>query len=142
MKSVSCFIRKNTPELQQKLKELCIRHNDLDDGDRPWIAYNHGMWISVDKGHDKLFKKDIDCGYNEKLFLYLASIRNDTDRNQWFICTEEYISTHTMDFVKIGTWQLNTRFDKLPYGLSRLWRKAKPIEIVEHFKEIESSNNF
>lgn len=130
MKTVSCFIRKNTPELQQKLKDLHIRHNDLDDGDRPWIAYNHGMWISVDEGHDKLFKNDIDCGYNEKLFLYLSSIRNDTDRNQWFICTEEHVSTHTMDIVKIGTWQLNTQFDKPPYRMSGLWRRAKPIEIV------------
>lgn len=38
MKTVSCFIRKNTPELKKRLKELHIPHNTLDDGNRPWIA--------------------------------------------------------------------------------------------------------
>lgn len=79
----------------------------------------------------------IDCGTNEDMFLALAALRDDTDKGQWFICTEEYISVHTMDFVKVGTWQLNTSLDRLTYGLSRLWRKATAEEIVEHFKDTQ-----
>ena len=69
-----CFIRKNTPEIQEHLKKLGIPHNDFDEGNRPWIAYNHGLWISVDEGHDRLFPEDIDCGDNEDLFIALASL--------------------------------------------------------------------
>lgn len=77
----------------------------------------------------------IDCGDNEEMFLALAALQDDTDKHQWFICKEEYISTHTMDFVKVGTWQLNTQYDKLTYSLNLLWRKATAEEIVEHFKK-------
>lgn len=56
----SCFIRKNTPEIINRLKELRIPHNDYDNGDRPWIAFNYGMWISVDEGHNKLFPYVLD----------------------------------------------------------------------------------
>ena len=64
-----CFIRKNTPEIQESLKKLGIPQNNFDDGNRPWIAYNHGLWISVDEGHDRLFRGDIDCGEDDELFI-------------------------------------------------------------------------
>lgn len=73
MKTVSCFIRKNTPELKKRLKELHIPHNTLDDGNRPWIAYNYGMWISVDEGFNRLFPSDIDCGSDEEYFINLIT---------------------------------------------------------------------
>jgi hypothetical protein len=77
-----CFIRKNTPEIQERLKKLGVPQNDFDEGNRPWIAYNHGVWISVDKGHDRLFPEDIDCGDNEALFFELITYNKDINKNQ------------------------------------------------------------
>lgn len=129
-----CFIRKNTPELCRKLEHIGYRRNYLDDNDRKWLAANHGMYISVDEGFDRLPLDDVDCGTNEELFLALAALRNDSDFMQWFICKEEYISIHTLEFVRVGTWSLNTQYHRLTYGLGRLWRKATRKEIMEHFK--------
>ena len=82
-----CFIRSNTESLRNKLKDLCVPHNSFDGMDRPWIAYNFGMWISVDPGFDQFYKTDFDCGENEELFL--ALVANEcpnctTDFGKWF----------------------------------------------------------
>lgn len=81
-----CFIRKNTPEIINRLKALGIPHNDFNDCDRPWIAVNYGMWISVDEGYDRLFPDEIDCGDDEELFFALVSLISDTDKKQRFVC--------------------------------------------------------
>ena len=82
-----CFIRSNTESLQNKLKDLCVPHNSFDGMDRPWIAYNFGMWISVGPGFDQSYETDFDCGENEELFL--ALVANEcpnctTDFGKWF----------------------------------------------------------
>lgn len=130
----NCFIRKNTPELREKLKEIGIPQNDLDDGKRPWIAVNYGYWITVDKGFDNLPINDIDCGTNINMFLALAALRNDTDINQWFICKEEYLGDN-LRIVPVGEWQLNVTRHKLTYSLKKLWQKATAEEIIEHFNK-------
>lgn len=133
----SCFVRKNTPELREKSVEL---------GRKLLFSAKHGYGNGLfamkgEQGFVQTYdglssgERIIDCGTDEEMFLALAALRDDTDRDQWFICKEEYISTHTMDLVRTGTWQLNTQSDRLSYGLRRLWRKATAKEIVEHFKE-------
>ena len=129
-----CFIRKNTPELHKKLKELGYRHNDLDDGKGKWLAANHGMFISVDKGFERLPLEDIDCGTNEELFLALAALNCENDYMQWFICMKEYLGIG-LRTVRVGEWQCCTEHYRISYSLSRLWRKATAREIVEHFKK-------
>ena len=64
-----CFIRKNSEELRNKLKQYGIRQNDFDDNRGEWIAYNYGLYISVDKGHERLFPDEIDCGTDEEMFI-------------------------------------------------------------------------
>ena len=82
-----CFIRNNTESLRNKLKDLCVPHNSFDGMDRPWIAYNFGMWISVDPGFDQFNETDFDCGKNEELFLALVAnecLNCTTDFGKWF----------------------------------------------------------
>ena len=117
-----CFIRKNTPEIINRLKELGIPRNDYDDCDRPWIAVNYGIWISVDEGYNKLFPDEIDCGTNEELFIALASLRVDSDKNQWF--TDD----------TCGIWEMSE--DELPSHYMQLeGHKATVEEIIEHLKK-------
>lgn len=125
-----CFIRKNTPELQKKLVLLGYRHNIFDENDRPWLAANYGLFISVDEGFQRLFPTDIDCGTNEKMFLALAAMRDDSDYMQWFIC-DDGESMFQVD--KPGM-----TVDEYDHNYMDGWntdgyRKATAEEIVEHF---------
>lgn len=136
----SCSIRKNTPELRNKLKELGYKKGSSPLPVGREDIYDRPLYLFEDKYHfrnTELYgiENNIDCETNEELFLALAALRNDSDKNQWFICREEYISNHTMDLIKIGTWQLNTQHDKLTYSLKKLWRKANKREIIKHFEK-------
>ena len=124
-----CFIRKNTPEIINRLKALGIPHNDYDDCDRHWIAVNHGMWISVDEGYDRLFPDEIDCGDNEDLFFALAALRDDTDKNQWII--DEANECFGVD----DSWMICDRHDMNDRVVYTHYRKATVKEIIECFKK-------
>ena len=141
-----CFIRKNTPELRKKLEEL--GYEILNSGDTTLDAHNYdgkGSHKSIEEGKaiitsygnlygviydvDTVTKKvRIDCGTNEELFLAIASLRNDTDKNQWFtdgdkwtLCPEIKFSTYwTYNDVDINTDTIH---------------KATVNELIEHFNK-------
>lgn len=76
-----CFIRKNTPELRKKLEELGYTilfsvRNGYGNG-----IYACGVCAHAYEGNAP---NAIDCGTNEQLFLALAALREDSDKNQWF----------------------------------------------------------
>ena len=118
-----CFIRKNTPELCQRLKELGYYQNFLDDNSGEWLAVNHGMFISINEGFQNLPFDDIDCDNNEELFLALAALRDNSDKNQWFIYDED------TSFLQKGDWYMCS----LNHHLSPS-HKATVGEIIKHFK--------
>lgn len=98
-----CFIRRNTPELRKKLEELGLQlinvdnttldchnydgkghHRSIEEG-RAIITYyssHYGIVYDVDSVTNR---GRIDCGINEQLFLALAALRDDSDKNQWFV---------------------------------------------------------
>lgn len=118
-----CFIRKNTPEIINRLKVLGIPQNDYDDGDRPWIAVNYGMWISVDKGYDRLFPDEIDCGENEELFFALIALRDDNDYMQWFVNNKN-------EFIKCERKYFHQEHLTIVF---RDWHKATVNELIKYF---------
>lgn len=126
-----CFIRKNTPELQKKLALLGYRQNIFDENDGPWLAANYGLFISVYEGFQRLCPTDIDCGTNEKMFLAIAAMRDDSDYMQWFIC-DDGESMFQVDKPDMSV-------EKYIHEYMDAWdtegyRKATAKEIVEHFK--------
>ena len=130
-----CFIRKNTPEIRKRLDEI----------GRAFIENGHGEWrIHVDKNEylfcgDEQFCDDriyyyigrvckpiegIDCGTNEELFLAIAALRDDTDKNQWFTDGEHWNLCNDQD------WAIN--YDRwIP---SIYFHKATVEELIKHFK--------
>lgn len=82
MFTTHCFIRKNTPELRNKLQDMGYRQNIYDTNEYPWLAVNHNMFISVSEGFERLPELNIDCGENEELFLALAALKDDSDYMQ------------------------------------------------------------
>ena len=82
------------------------------------------------------FKKMIDCGTNEELFLALAALRDDTDINQWFVCNDDY-DTYDLGADsehKKGEFLFNY-LDNINICLDSChWHKATPEELIKHFK--------
>lgn len=127
-----CFIRKNNLKLREKLQKIGQRENSFDKFNGEWIASNYGMYISVTKGFENLNPNDIDCGTNEELFLAIAALRDDTDRNQWFVMDVDFYSD-----IKKGDWfratdvngqyHIGTKVDSL------YCHKATVQELIEHF---------
>ena len=73
-----CFIRKNTPELRQKLIALDVfplHGYDVDDEDE-WLYVGDKRFSGFGEGYvdydEDLSDYGIDCGTNEELFLSLA----------------------------------------------------------------------
>lgn len=119
-----CFIRKNTTDLQDKLKDLgYFNHPTMINVDpsSQYLFCNRGFFAGFPIGYQEEIDRAIDCGTNEKLFLAIAGLRSDTDKHQWFISPE-------------GTWVYNKGYEDIS-EVSLKWRKAQIEEIIEYFKE-------
>lgn len=142
--TTSCFIRKNTEELRNKLKGLGYYCN-------PYLGWNnlctstYGLTSVYSTSDDinVLSKKIdiIDCGTNEELFLAIAALRDDSNYMQWFI-TDSPLSVSYDD--SIG----NDHYFTEPKGSMFFWdenwnhatiisgsyHKATVEELINHFK--------
>lgn len=127
MFTTHCFIRKNTPELRNKLQDMGYRQNIYDKNEYPWLAVNHNMFISVSKGFERLPEFNIDCGENEDLFLALAALRDDkTPDYQWFVWDDiEDEGEKFKQYIPGEPWQGWWWFEV---------HKATVEELIEHFK--------
>lgn len=143
-----CFIRKNTDNIRNRLKELGYYCN-------PYLGWNN-LYTSI-FGPTSIYSLDdddinglkeiydfIDCGTNEELFLAIAALRDDSNYMQWFI-TDSILSVSYDD--SIG----NDHYFTEPKGIMFFWdenwdnatiisgryHKATVDELIEHFKTKE-----
>ena len=132
----SCFIRKNTPELKDRLKKFGIAQRGWGQNtvEKSALFIVDGHFYSVYPAKPVKHYPIIDCGTNEELFLAIAAIRDDTDKNQWFISLED-CNNLDIEPIKAGDWQFNDRYDRLPRRLRGIWKKATSKDIVRHFTE-------
>lgn len=141
-----CFIRKNTPELRKKLEKLGYKSRTISNNDKLCLAttannvyakytiITNEMFDSVDPHRTWNCAGRIDCGTNEELFLSIASLRDDTDKYQWFIMDVEiYV------YIPKGTWfQSTDRNGGRHVGTlieSLYCHKATVEELIEHFNK-------
>lgn len=115
MFTTDCFIRKDTPELRQRLMDLgysicpcCDFEGSVWLSILPINGTVHGVGFCDSTGlspidtqekalaqflYDSEKDGSIDCGDNEELFIALAALRDDTDKNQWFIVDDLWIKS-------------------------------------------------
>lgn len=94
-----CYIRKNTKELRDRLKEIgytickCCYFNDavwLDTLPQNGTAHGVGYVSEGVKSQEEELSRyvaednGIDCGDNDELFLSIAALRDDSGAFQWF----------------------------------------------------------
>lgn len=136
--TTAAFIRKNTPELRQKLEELGYKLRgswDLKtDGIIQLLTPHSDEYITFpNEDYEKLVKiypRQIACGENEILFLAIAALRDDSDMNQLFTDGKEWF------LCERGCFEGYSEFcNTYPEFWGHSYRKATPAELVEHFKE-------
>ena len=154
----SCFIRKNTPELMKKLEELGYIPN-YSISKHPEVYKNiaacnffgpYYYGVSEEEAsrpgniEDAIKNRGvIDCGTNEDLFLALAALRDDSDKEQWFIT---YKSSHPyMDYAAIlcreDKWEDEYIKESQQHNFINTkpedYRKATVEEIIRIYKEFD-----
>lgn len=131
MNKVSCFIRKNTEELREKLREMGLNiwhsHSNTDKVFLFVLEAGNAYDVTV-YCVDELPPIDlIDCGENEEQFLALAACNLPTDKHKMFIGYNCMDDRHIVFASK----------DKLMVGDTKVgyyYHLSTPEEIIEHFK--------
>lgn len=129
-----CFIRKNTDNIRNRLKELGYYCN-------PYLGW-HNLFtcifgiISVYSWYDDdinaLKERDVlvNCGANEELFLAIAALRDDIDKFQWFTDGDKWILCPA---IKFSTYWV---YNDIDVNIDTV-HKATVDELIEHFKTKE-----
>jgi len=131
-----CFIRKNTDNIRNRLKEVGYKMLSPIEYDNLECSDN---WVNDIKSLNDC--NGINCGFNEELFLAIAALRDDSNYMQWFI-TDSILSVSYSD--SIG----NDHYFIEPKGIMFFWdenwdnatiisgryHKATVNELIEHFK--------
>ena len=129
-----CFIRKNTDNIRNRLKELGYYCN-------PYLGW-HNLFtcifgiISVYSWYDDdinaLKERDVlvDCGANEELFLAITALRDDIDKFQWFTDGDKWILCPA---IKFSTYWV---YNDIDVNIDTV-HKATVDELIEHFKTKE-----
>lgn len=119
-----CFIRKNTPTLQERLKNLGYLSLDNDNDKRDGlVADRNGFMYSI-------FEKNVlgstyNCGINEELFLAIAALRDDTSANQYWVFDQDFPPHYKKGDFVIGYFS----------RCSCYCHVATMKELIEHFKQ-------
>jgi hypothetical protein len=154
MYTASCFIKKNNIKLREKMKSLGYNFSEsLVGHPHNYIALfaTGGCLIGIPKTflNDKITKligntnDCFNCKNNEDMFIALASLRDDTDENQWFILSN-WIDEN--DKYVGDRWELCTCSTLEEHGIKNnnpdmfdrnnfKWRKASIQEIIKHFEK-------
>lgn len=142
-----CFIRRNTPELREKLEEIgyvsCCNFDSRCDAICVFERDSKPEYLDfqIDEDFEVNIKDSfpfVDAGTNEKLFLALAALRDDTDKNQWFILDSYAGSVNYPDtFHPKGSMVLcaDKKWKDMPIFGNIPAHKATVEELIEHFKE-------
>lgn len=148
MFTTPCFIRKNTPELRNKLEELGYTNGAWASPrfEYPYLMCFPNREFGLFKGEGFYITEDdyrcdgktwtynppkeyIDCGDNEELFIALASMTDDEyGLRDYYIVTDDYKPQYEKGSIHRA----------LPLSSvihPSCYRKATVEELIEHFKE-------
>ena len=137
MFTASCFIRKNTPELINKLIYLgyvkALFDEEYTKSDAYGLIVEQGDIFPLEPGRQEMelmFTYNfVDCGDNEELFIALASMTDDEyGLCDYYIVTDDYKPQYAKGSIHRA----------LPISSvihPSCYRKATVEELIEHFKE-------
>lgn len=122
-----CFVRRNTPELRNRLERLgyIICPDKGEEGD--YLFAVNGMFDYAYDEKTLAFLKFnygyIDCGTNEELFLAIAAKQDCVNANQYWVCDKDFSHYKKNDFI----------MGSIP-SCSCYFHVATTEELIEYFK--------
>lgn len=126
--TIPCFIRKNTPELRDKLKKLgIIEHPSCIETFNDYLYVGRGFYNILPIGYSEEIESAIDCGTNEEFFLAIAALRDDADKFQWFTDGNKWIQCPD---IKFSTYWV---YNNIDINLGAI-HKATVEELIEYFR--------
>ena len=122
-----CFIRKNTPEIVNALEQLGYGTLfSARNGYGEYLCCYNSIVTGSDGG--EINYEFIDCGTNEELFLAIASLRDDSDKFQYF--------TNGVFWIKCSQLELKHELDNNYEEFCVAdFHKATVEELIKHFKK-------
>lgn len=140
-----CFIEKDTLELRRSIELLGYKYVQSPTY-RGTLFANNGFYSDSLPYNAMLIDESIDCGENESLFLAIAALRDDTDKDQWFVLETNLssldnppkISHEIGSLVKCNRdkWFIDIDSNGKPLSVSSRntpAHKATVEELIEHF---------
>lgn len=130
----SCFIRKDTQELRDKLKEIGLQpHPCIMPKSCAYLFVNRGFYSRNEIGYQEEIERAIDCKTNENLFLALSALKNNSDKNQWFVLDEDY-GEDDYGFLKSGSFHLCKEDNyNIYFPVGFICHKATVNELIKYF---------
>lgn len=136
----SAFIRKNTPELREKLNKLGYTLCKCCNYPEGWLFVSPSNGVHrIDEEEYGEFLGDIkkrscemiDCATDSNLFFALIALRDDSNNNQWFTNGKDWALYHDDSDGGLPGFE----FFYFPYDMDTdKLHKATAEEIIEHFK--------
>lgn len=133
-----CFIRKSSYSLRNKLDDLGYRFSGATLNEDLCLFTDCEFGLYWVESFSNILNEEeteyLDCGTNERLFLAVAALRDDTDVDQYFVVdVEVYQNLSKGDWFKAtdinGQYHVGTKIDPL------YCHKATVEELIEHFKD-------
>ena len=123
-----CFIRKNTPELVKRLEELGYKASfSARNGYGEYLYAFNGIVVCGEYNAYDERSGFIDCKESEELFIAIASLRDDSDKFQYF--------TNGVFWIKCSQLELKHELDNNYEEFCVAdFHKATVQELIEHFK--------
>ena len=128
--TTSCFIRKNTSQLQNKLADIGYKFTCFPFGDA-LVTENERSLAYIEKlSNVPYYGIEEDCGTNEELFLAIAALRDDSDVYQYFVNEKGmFVFCNQSELKHV----IDNSEDWWDYSVSE-FHKATVAELIEHFK--------
>lgn len=138
----SCKLRLKKPNLAENiiknLEELGYRklsESDSSSSDYIYTDSNGNYNIGSEEENEALFTgSKIDCEFNETLFKYLVSLRNNTDKNQWFTDGVMMIYCDNDSFINFYNNRVRNN-NRLNKDSICNFHKATVIELINQFSD-------
>ena len=123
-----CFIRKNTPELVKSLEELGYKASfSARNGYGEYLYAFNGIVVGGEYNAYDERSGFIDCKESEELFIAIASLRDDSDKFQYFTNGVFWIKCSQLELKH----ELDNNYDEFCVAD---FHKATVQELIEHFK--------
>ena len=135
MFTTPCFIKKNTKQLREILKQIGYKPSQTYNIEHPYLwTCENGYYYSTTNDNlesinlgDSYGPYGICCGYNDDMFLMLASMNDENDKHQYFNANDK-------DFYYCNDNKFDNELANVTNNVYVNYHKSTKEEIINYYK--------